>query len=471
MNTTINDSLSFAKIHFFMISAKFFLENLYYFKKKPLFYFVLFSFCSIFACMNHESDFVFSPVGDVSEHFSEISELSSSGFNIILRAKRAGQWWMLKALKFGVRQNPTFLHLQQKEYDILCRLQHPGIVKVEALEDVEGYGRCIVMEWIEGETLAEWLTQGHSRLERKQVARQLLQAVEFVHDQQVVHRDLKPSNIMITTNGSIVKLIDFGLSDSDSYAILKSPAGTDGYVAPEQMRNSEPDVRNDIYSMGVILREMNLGFSYRCAAKRCLRPLSRRYPNVHALRMAIQSLHHWMVAAFSILVFLLLGVAGGIIYNKVMKPQQMYDVVAQFTIGNLEFKSWGGGLVTVRAANDRDVCVEIPATASYRGVTYRVDEVEDSAFADCEMLRQVVLPDNPHLHVMKHLFAGCHQLQSICFRSKVPPALGNSIWKVKMTDVFRSEDFNHIILFVPKGSLSAYRHSPWGRFLYIREYD
>lgn len=65
--------------------------------------------------MNHVSDFILSSVGDVSEHFSEISELSSCGFNILLRAKRAGQWWMLKALKSGVRQNPTFLHLQQKE--------------------------------------------------------------------------------------------------------------------------------------------------------------------------------------------------------------------------------------------------------------------------------------------------------------------------------------------------------------------
>lgn len=421
--------------------------------------------------MNQVSDFILSPVGDVADRFTEISELSSCGFNVLLRVKRSGQWWMLKALKSDVSQNPTFLHLQQKEYDILCRLQHPGIVKVEALEEVDGYGRCIVMEWIEGETLAEWLTQPHTRSERKQVARQLLEAVEFVHDQQVVHRDLKPSNIMITQNGATVKLIDFGLSDADSYAILKSPAGTDGYVAPEQMRNSEPDVRNDIYSLGIILQEMKLGVSYRCAAKRCLRPLAQRYPNVHALRMAIQSLRRWMMAGISLLVFLSLGIAGGILYNKVMKPQQMYDVVAQFTIGNLEYKSWGGGLVTVRAANDKDACIEIPSTAFYQGVTYQVDEVEDSAFADCGMLRQVVLPDNPHLHVMKHLFDGCHQLQTICFRSKIPPTLGNSIWKVKMTDVFRSEDFNRMILIVPKGSMSAYRHSPWGHFTHIKEYE
>ena len=58
----------------------------------------------------------------------------------------------------------------------------------------------------------------------KQIARQLLLVMEYVHEQQIVHRDLKPANIMIARNGGTLKLIDFGLSDADSYTILKSPA-------------------------------------------------------------------------------------------------------------------------------------------------------------------------------------------------------------------------------------------------------
>ena len=139
-------------------------QNSFFFFVKSLFY-------AIFAVMNQVSGFIFPPVGDVSESYTEISELSSSGFNILLRAKRNGQWWILKALAPDVCHDSTYLQLQQKEYDILARLDHPGIVKVEGLEEVEGYGRCIVMEWVDGVTLDEWLTQKHSCAERSQIVR------------------------------------------------------------------------------------------------------------------------------------------------------------------------------------------------------------------------------------------------------------------------------------------------------------
>lgn len=421
--------------------------------------------------MNQVSSFIFAPVGDVSDGFSEISEIASSGFNVLLRAKRSGQWWMLKALKGEVCHDATFLQLQQKEYDILSRLNHPNIVRVESLEEVPGYGRCIVMEWIEGETLDRWLAQKHSRAERQQVACQLLQVVAFVHEQQIVHRDLKPTNIMIASNGETLKLIDFGLSDADNYAILKAPAGTDGYVSPEQQKDGKPDVRNDIYSLGVILCEMHLGLSYRWAAKRCLRPLEQRYPHVNALFASIRSFRHRLVALSALLSVLLLGILSVIVYHKVLEPKVMYDVVTQFTIGNLQYKSWGGGLVTVSAANARDSVIEIPSTVNYQGMTYRVDEVEDSAFADYPSLRRIMFPDNPQLHVMKHIFAGSQRLESISFRSKTPPVLGNDIWKVSMPQVFGEECFERVKLYVPQGSQEAYRRSPWGCFKHIEEFE
>lgn len=70
---------------------------------------------------------------------------------------------------------------------------------------------------------------------------------------------MKPQNIMVTHNGHYLKIIDFGLADTDSHAILKQPASTLKYMAPEQAQHAVPDVRNDIYSLGVILQEMELG--------------------------------------------------------------------------------------------------------------------------------------------------------------------------------------------------------------------
>lgn len=83
----------------------------------------------------------------------------------MVRAKRFGQWWMLKGLKSEYRQDLVYQEMLSKEYDILTRVQHSDVVAVEGMEEVDGYGKCIVMEWVDGETLAEWLKQSHSSQE------------------------------------------------------------------------------------------------------------------------------------------------------------------------------------------------------------------------------------------------------------------------------------------------------------------
>lgn len=399
-----------------------------------------------------------------------MSEVASGGFNVLVRAKRFGRWWILKALRQDIRLVPEYRYLLQKEFDILSRLKHPNVVKVESLEEVKGYGLCIIMEWIDGDTLEEWLAQPHRKSERRRVAQQLLDALEFVHGQLVVHRDLKLSNIMIAHNGEVLKLIDFGFSDADSYAILKGPAGTSGYVSPEQMKGDVPDVRNDIYSLGVILQEMHLGLSYSLVAKQSIRPLAQRFSNVADLRLHLKALHRRIVAASIFLVMLVVGCASAAIYNKVYSPATIYDVVTDFKVGNLEYKSWGGGMVSVKAANQQDSCIEIPASVKYQGMTYKVDEIEKKAFAHYPQLRQLVLPDTK-FHVMKQILQGSSRVRSICFRSAKPPVLGNDIWPVKMNQVFEAEAFGSIVLYVPQGSLAAYRQSAWGKFKQIREYE
>ena len=159
-----------------------------------------------------------------------------------------------------------------------------------------------------------------------------------------------------------------------------------------------------------------------------------------------------------------------VIYNKVCRPATIYDVVAEFKVGNLEYTSWGGGMVSVRAANQRDSCIEIPASVKYQGMTYKVDEIEEKAFAHYPRLRQLVLP-NTEFHVMKQIVHGSTQVKSICFRSSKPPVLGNDIWPVKMNQVFDAAAFEKIVVYVPQGSKAAYRQSPWGRFKHIREYE
>lgn len=426
--------------------------------------------CCIFACMEQVSGFYIPPSETTTAQFCEMTEVSASGFNILIRAKRDGRWWVLKALAPAVRNNEVYQGLLQKEFDIMKHVQHPGVVEVTGIEEVDGYGKCLVMEWIDGVTLEKWLQQPHSKTERVHIANQLLVVLEFVHDMQVVHRDLKPSNIMVTRNGSVLKLIDFGLADTDSYAVLKEPAGTDGYVSPEQQKGGPTDVRNDIYSVGVILDKMKLNLSYRLGLNRCLRPLEERYPNMTAMRQHIHSLHRNLLAFWIASGMFVAGTSGVLIYNKVNEPPRGYDVVAEFKVGNLSYKSWGGGVVSVRAANSKDSCIEVPKTVNFQGMTYKIDEIEKKAFADQPDLRKLVFPDTK-FHVMKQMVENSPNLHSICFRSALPPVIGNAIWKTRIQDVFSASDFKRVILYVPKGSFDAYRKSVWNQFENIIEYE
>lgn len=242
------------------------------------------------------SDFV------VNSNFTEFESIPSRGYCLLIRAKRNGRWWMLKGLKEPYRQDSVYRLMLQKEFDIMSQLQHPMIVSVYSLEEVWGLGLCIVMEWIDGITLKEWLQQKeHTQEQHRHVADMMLDALAYVHSRQAQHRDLKPSNILITHNGQYLKLIDFGLSDTDSHAILKADAGTEGYMAPEGS--------SDIYSLGCILREMELGWLSRRVVRRCLAPLHRRYKDVASIQRDLHRCWLWpkrilLIVGISVLVML-----------------------------------------------------------------------------------------------------------------------------------------------------------------------
>ena len=220
----------------------------------------------------------------VSSEFTQLETLRSQGINTLTRAKRHGRWYLLKSLNDEARGKLVYQEMLRKEFDIMMRLQHPGIVQVVNIENVPSLGECVVMEWVEGVTLKEWLAGSTTVEQRLHVAQQLLDAVSYIHSLDIVHRDIKPSNIMITANGKNVKLIDFGLADTDVHAILKQPAGTQQYMAPEQASTSQPDVRNDIYSLGVVLRTMDLNRDYKKVAARCILPIEERYQSVEEIK-------------------------------------------------------------------------------------------------------------------------------------------------------------------------------------------
>jgi serine/threonine protein kinase/Tfp pilus assembly protein PilF len=151
-------------------------------------------------------------------------------------------------------------------------LEHPHICLVYDVEEIDGH-HFIVMQYVEGETLASLMRRGHIAPERAaELAVQIADALAFAHARGVIHRDVKPQNIMVTAEGQ-AKVLDFGLAqfvrpqregepggeDPERTLHLGDVVGTPAYMSPEQARGDELDFRSDIFSFGVVLYEMLSG--------------------------------------------------------------------------------------------------------------------------------------------------------------------------------------------------------------------
>ena len=153
---------------------------------------------------------------DFSSEWRDISLIQKRKHTCVYTATRYGRRFLLKALSKEEADLTDFRLQQEQEFQLGIQLVHPNIAATYALEEIEGVGRCIVQEWIDGITLGEWLQTKPAKAARKRVFNQILDALEYLHGLQLVHHDLKEDNILVTRHGSNVKLIDFGLSATDA---------------------------------------------------------------------------------------------------------------------------------------------------------------------------------------------------------------------------------------------------------------
>lgn len=251
-----------------------------------------------------------------SSGFTDITPLPSSpvGYALVFKAQRMGKWHVLKCLRASHADNPLYQSLLRKEFDICYTLQSPNIVQTIGLEQVPSLGLCIVEEYIDGQSLQALLNVDAPISERTalKIISELCDALAYVHARQIVHRDLKPSNILLTANGQNLKLIDFGFADADSFAVLKQPAGTRRYAAPEQMRGEQVDARADIYALGQVIGELNDRLRHpsrrlRRIADKCRRADKRqRFQSALEVKEALQHRSHALMVALSALFLVLL---------------------------------------------------------------------------------------------------------------------------------------------------------------------
>ena len=169
----------------------------------------------------------------------------------------------VKVLKEEFLDNEELVRRFKNESKAISILDHPNIVKVYDVSVTDKL-QYIVMEYVDGITLKEYLRQRGGALTWKEAvyfASQVLSALQHAHAKGIIHRDVKPQNIMLLADGSI-KMMDFGIarfSRAQSQTVSDKAIGSVHYISPEQAKGERTDARTDIYSVGVMLYEMLSG--------------------------------------------------------------------------------------------------------------------------------------------------------------------------------------------------------------------
>lgn len=200
----------------------------------------------------------------LANRYEILEEIGSGGMAVVYKARcqLLNRFVAVKVLRPDLQNDEEFVRRFNVEAQAAASLAHPNIVSIYDVGNEDGL-HYIVMEYIEGKTLKEYIDEKHVLPWREAVeyAIQIGRGLEQAHKNSIIHRDIKPHNIIMTKDG-VLKVTDFGIARANVQSTMTcddSAIGSVHYISPEQARGGYTDERSDIYSLGIVLYEMLTG--------------------------------------------------------------------------------------------------------------------------------------------------------------------------------------------------------------------
>lgn len=361
--------------------------------------------------------------------------LTSGGTSICYKCHHDGRLYFQKVLRKEYLNDQRYRAVYRKEHAIGSSLDCPYIVKYIELQDTDD-DCCLIQDYVEGDTLDSllqkypWFFKSHRAIQK--FITQLLEALKYLHERQILHMDINPSNIMITAKSNDVKLVDLGFCYSDSYQ--DTVGSTRGFSAKEVNDCScDYDVRTDIYAVGKILEYIKensssrLSYKYLHVMRKCLKEnKDNRYQSVNDI---ISYLNNRVIIKQIVFNTLLVAV---LIYTFFLfdGPRHVHHLVYGY-----DFAERTGLKIDIISTDSLTCCVKgydidydershsvdgghviIPEKITYNNKWYEVRAVANNAFL-CDSTITMLSVLSKKITIGEAAFRGCKNLNYITFGS------------------------------------------------------
>lgn len=351
--------------------------------------------------------------------------------------KDTGRHLFIKQLRPELAASADHRTAFAKEYSIGCKLQSDYFPTYHKLDESNA-GLFLTMDFIDGMSLGEFMASSPRYFHHKQnlirLLHQLLQAMEAMHQADIVHLDLKPDNIFITHRTQSVRIIDFGYSCSGEWA--KAAGMTRQFAAPEQLRGEQAciDARTDIYGFGKIVQEIS--WQTQCKLPRFLRKIADRCINedpdkrYNTAREVLDEIDSHLarrrkqvakVVALSVLTTCIVFALGFMGYRYYTQDEFSQDGLTYHIMPHQWVTDRFEDVVELTGRTEDaqlDSTFRIPNTVTFRGREYKVYQVGYNAFHHNSWIKKVVFPEELRF-VGSYSFRFCSNLQEVELQQNV----------------------------------------------------